>query len=107
MSRGGRAQFSRRFRVRAASQSCQKMHIVIGDSNSIRELEKLCRYFNNISVRILVLSGAPFPPMVKVASDQSHFAPSGRGARWVSRSVGRGKTMVDDRSLAMSCRAAK
>ena len=44
---------------------------------------------------------------VKVASDQSHSAPSGRGARWVSRSVGSGKTMVEDRSLAMSCRAAK
>ena len=50
------------------------------------------------------------PTGYKVASDQSHFAPSGRGAkwvRWVSRSVGSGKTMVEDRSLAMSCRAAK
>src|SRR5216684_1173929 len=50
------------------------------------------------------------PTGYKVASDQSHLAPSGRGAkwvRWVSRSVGSGKTMVEDRSLAMSCRAAK
>src|SRR6266436_7199811 len=71
-----------------------------GGSNPTQELQKLYRYFNCISVRIPVLSGAPFPPMVKVASGQSHFAPSGRGAkwvRWVSRSVGRGKTMVEDR----------
>src|SRR5260370_13314794 len=57
-----------------------RMHIVIGGSNPTQALEKLCRYFNNISVGILVLNGAPFPPMVKVASDQSHLAPSGRGA---------------------------
>src|SRR5258708_32973584 len=60
-----------------------KVHFVIGESSSTRELEKLlCRYFNNISVCILVLSGPPFAPMPKVASHQSHSAPSDRGARW-------------------------
>jgi hypothetical protein len=43
---------------------------VTGGSNPTQVLEKLYRCFNSIRVGILVLSGAPFPPMVKIASDQ-------------------------------------